>query len=154
MNSAVPERRAMVIGCGNPLRGDDAAGPVVVERLREELEAIGVGVIACHQLLPEMAEPISRCRTAIVVDASVELAPGEVRAREVEPTGGQNGFVHAFDPPGLLWMARRLYGAAPRMHLVAVGGGTWDRPDQLSPEVEAAVGLVMNHVRRLLSTAR
>ncbi|MFA5787432.1 MAG: hydrogenase maturation protease [Actinomycetota bacterium] len=36
-----PERRVLVIGAGNPYRGDDAAGPLVARRLRDAATSAG-----------------------------------------------------------------------------------------------------------------
>ena len=32
-DSGLPPPRVLIVGCGNPLRGDDAAGPVAIQRL-------------------------------------------------------------------------------------------------------------------------
>jgi Ni,Fe-hydrogenase maturation factor len=47
----------LVIGYGNPLRGDDRVGWVVAERLRE---VAGVTAVTTHQLLPEHADLIQQ----------------------------------------------------------------------------------------------
>ena len=66
--------RALIIGYGNPLRGDDGLGWRAAEQLAEIIPQSEAEVIACHQLTPELAEPISRARLVIFIDMSLELA--------------------------------------------------------------------------------
>ena len=70
----------LVIGYGNTLRGDDGVGPKVAEAV-EALQLPGVRTLVCQQLSPEHAEPISRARVVVFVDAAVD-APREVQITE------------------------------------------------------------------------
>jgi hydrogenase maturation protease len=73
----------LVIGYGNPLRRDDGFGYQVARRLAELLPADRADVIACHQLTPELAEPISRSELVIFVDARQGAEPGRVDWQEL-----------------------------------------------------------------------
>ncbi|MCL4804536.1 MAG: hydrogenase maturation protease, partial [Anaerolineae bacterium] len=66
----------LVIGYGNPLRGDDGVGWRVVEALEESLSASSL--IAVHQLTPELAGTISEVGQVVFVDATAGNSPGEV----------------------------------------------------------------------------
>jgi Ni,Fe-hydrogenase maturation factor len=59
---------ALVIGYGNDLRGDDAAGPRVAELIGAR-ELPGVRAIASRQLTPDLAEQLARADLAVFVDA-------------------------------------------------------------------------------------
>ena len=48
--------RTVVIGIGNPLRGDDAAGVAVAERLRPRVPE-GVEVVSCRLVLRRCVDP-------------------------------------------------------------------------------------------------
>ena len=74
---------ALVIGYGNELRGDDAAGPRVAAAV-EQWQLPGVRVLILHQLTPELADPIASSGLVIFVDAALE-AEGGVK---VERMGG------------------------------------------------------------------
>jgi hydrogenase maturation protease len=146
----------LVIGYGNPLRADDGLGWVVAQRLRTDLAgdlSLGdVVVVAEHQLTPELAEPISRARFVIFVDAREGEHPGPVDCRVVVPAGdGSLAFSHNVDPPSLLQMARLLYGACPTAVVVSVDGEDFGYGTTLSTVVQAAVPEVVQCVRNVLA---
>src|SRR5690242_2835552 len=60
----------VVIGYGNDIRGDDAAGPLAA-RAVAAWGAPGVRALAAHQLTPELAEALAAAELAIFVDAGV-----------------------------------------------------------------------------------
>lgn len=145
----------LVIGYGNPLRTDDGLGWIVVQRLRSELARdrfLGdVAVLAEHQLTPELAEPISRARVVIFVDAREGDRPGRVDCRAVAPVGdGSLAFSHDVDPPSLVQMARLLYGACPTAVIISVDGEDFGYGTNLSPVVRAAVPEVIQRIRDVL----
>ena len=69
----------MVFGIGNRSRGDDAAGPLLVEGLAGWLEREGLGAqVDCleeYQLQPEHALDLLGRRLALFVDARSGLVP-------------------------------------------------------------------------------
>ena len=101
----------LVIGYGNLLRCDDGVGPKVAEAV-EALQLPGVRTLVCQQLSPEHAEPISRARMVIFVDAAVD-APKEARLRKLEPGESSQLMAHAADPRTMLALARDVFGHAP-----------------------------------------
>jgi hydrogenase maturation protease len=118
----------LVIGYGNPLRGDDAMGRVAAERL---------GGMAVHQLTPELAEPVAAADAVIFLDADATLAPGEISVKAVEPAEATMG--HHATPAGLLRLARTVYGAEPKAWLVGLGGEDFGLRQGLSAAAERAV---------------
>ena len=145
----------LVIGYGNPLRADDGLGWVVAQRLRSDLAGDrfegDVVVLAEHQLTPELAEPISRARLVVFVDARERGHPGRIDCRTVSPTGGESlTFSHDVDPQSLVQMARLLYGACPTAVVVAVVGEAFGYGTALSPVVQAAIPGVIQRIRELL----
>lgn len=130
----------LIIGYGNPLRGDDGVGWRVVEAL-EGLVPEGAA-LAVHQLTPELAEPISRAGTVVFVDAAAEGEPGEVACLALEgDTGCQPALQgsHLTTPDALLAMARELFGRCPPAYMVTIAGESFELSEALSPAVEAAV---------------
>ena len=57
--------RVLIVAYGNPLRSDDGVGWVVAEELRRSLALPEVEVLRLQQLLPEVAESLSRAETVI-----------------------------------------------------------------------------------------
>ena len=130
----------LVIGYGNPLRGDDGVGPVLAERIRESNSSAKVAVRVLPQLTPELAEDLSRARYAIFLDVSAELPPGEIAESQIEPADAfPSSFTHHLTPATLLFLAREWYGACPGATLLTVGGADFDYRIGLSREVEAAL---------------
>jgi hydrogenase maturation protease len=118
----------LILGYGNPLRGDDAMGLVAAERL---------GGIAVHQLMPELADRIAEAHSVIFLDADATVAPGEISVKAVEPADGT--LDHHATPGGLLRLVRTVYGAAPKSWLIGMGGEDFDLREGLSPAAERAV---------------
>jgi hydrogenase maturation protease len=101
----------LVIASGNTLRRDDGVGTKVAEAI-QTLKVPGVRVILCHQLVPELAEPISQASRVVFVDAEVGGA-GEVGLYPLAAGTGRQILAHALAADSLLGMAGRLYGRTP-----------------------------------------
>jgi hydrogenase maturation protease len=102
-----------------------------------------------HQLAPELAEPLSRARGVVFVDARTDGAPGVVSHERIVPGGGDAPVTHALTPRTLLLYAERLFGRAPPATLVGIGAAYFDHGDALSPQVEAALPEAVRQVRAL-----
>jgi len=137
----------MIIGYGNPLRGDDGVGWRVAEALAAELpteEALTV-----HLLTPELAEPISRARLVVFVDAAVGDLPGQIHCFPLAPATGRPSS-HETNPAGLLALAAELFGSCPPAHMVTITGESFDVGETLSEAVEAAVPVAAAAVRAIV----
>jgi hydrogenase maturation protease len=108
----------LVIGYGNTLRRDDGVGPRVAARV-EELRLPGVLTMACPQLTPELADPVSQAGAVVFVDASVEQR-GPVRLRRLDPSDSSQILAHAADPRILLALARDAFGRAPQAWMLTI----------------------------------
>ncbi len=141
MNNA--REKILIVGYGNPMRGDDGAGRAVLERLESNpVFKKGCRLDSCHQLLPEHSEMVAGRSLVIFVDASRADAPGEVLFQELSGCAedGEGSFnPHAAGPEDVLAAARRLYGARPSAWLCRVGGCCFGFSESLSPEAERAV---------------
>ena len=119
----------LIIGYGNPLRGDDAMGLVAAERL---------GGLAVHQLTPELAEQIAQADTVIFLDADATLPAGEISVKAIEPADAT--LDHHATPAGLLRLAQTVYGALPKAWLIGMGGESFELKEGLSEAAAHAVG--------------
>lgn len=130
-----------VIGIGNPLRGDDGAGPWL---------AAQVGGRGVQQLTCELAPELLALDQVLFIDA----AWGQRRPRlEPVPDGAELMaepalalFSHGLSPLQLIGLCHQLYGAAPQAALlllpgVAFGHGTaWSA--ELTRQLPAAQRLL------------
>lgn len=138
----------LVIGYGNPLRGDDGAGSEAARRV-ERLGLPGVVVIECHQLLPEHAEVLSRYDRAIFLDAHAGLDGEGIQVSKVFPSEDPQLGSHASDPASLLALADALYHRHPESTLIALPTRDFDLREGLSPRAEEGVEQAVEHVRTL-----
>ncbi len=121
----------LVFGWGNASRGDDALGPLCVERVRAMLDAAGLGDrdVEClddYQLQVEHALDLVGRRAVLFVDASLDCrAPFE--ATPLQP-GAPAGFsTHALTPQALLQVFRDLQGQEPPPStLLAIRGNRFE----------------------------
>ena len=141
----------LMIGYGNPLREDDGVGWAAADLLRAELPAARARCIACHQLMPELAEPVSLAGAVLFVDARASGAPGALEIRPLAPdTELLAGMTHMLGPGALLALAERLYGRCPPAQLATVVGVSFGYGEGLSPAVRAALPELVARARALL----
>jgi len=144
--------RTLVIGYGNPLRSDDGFGWHAARMLAPVLAGLDAEVITCHQLTPELAEPLSRSSRAVFIDADAQGEPGEIRHCAVGPeVAAPSVFTHNCTPSGLLASAERLYGHRPKALLITVSAQSFAFGDILSPVVSAALPNVVKDVRQFVT---
>jgi len=142
-----PARRWLVIGYGNPLRGDDAAGPLLAERVAA-WQLPGVTVLAVQQLTPELAAELAECDRAVFLDA--RQGGGEIRLRALAPADTRGGLEHASDPAQLLALARDVFGARPGAWLLTMPGVEFGFGTGLSEPTTRAVAAATGLLARLL----
>jgi hydrogenase maturation protease len=142
----------LVIGYGNTLRGDDAAGVLAARAVARRHPE--VRVVEAHALLPELAEEIATAVTVIFLDADVHA--GEVTMTELgAPDLPFREGAHAFTPLALLQLARQLYGAAPEQALlVGIPASSFELGESLSPRTRDAIEAAAASAGDLIRTAR
>ena len=145
--------RALILACGNSLRGDDAAALHVARELRSGLCEPETKIHSSTQWTPELAESISEADVVIFVDASAILPPGAVQTRKLSPSPDAPGsFSHRSSPAGLLALAKRLYEAIPsRAFLITIGAKSFELSEELSDPVRLAIPEAMERVKAILS---
>jgi len=90
----------LVIGIGNPSRGDDAIGPLAIERL-EAIGLPGVDLLTDFQLQVEHALDLVGRSEVIFVDATV-AGEGPFSFEPVAPAADRSATTHALPPAGVL----------------------------------------------------
>jgi hydrogenase maturation protease len=143
--------KILVIGIGNTLRSDDGVGVRAVELFEGALASGCINVSnvefdtkIVQQLLPELACDLSRCDRAIFVDVSLHLPPGTISLATIEP-GDSYKFSkgsHGIDIPFLLSIVKEIYGRAPSVMLLSVGGECFDLSEELSHTVRNSLPAV------------
>jgi hydrogenase maturation protease len=143
----------LIIGYGNPTRGDDGIGWVAAERLGEELHHPDVRVLALQQLALELAVEWSQVDRVILIDAVRTGPVGSVQLERIAPAVSvAQPFSHHLAPAALVECTRALYGCFPEAWLISVVGESFEFSEKLSASVEAAIPLVLARVRELIET--
>ena len=127
----------LVIGYGNPQRGDDGVAWKVLDSLRAAQprpDAPPLRLKRVHQLAPDLAEAASRARAVIFVDARADAPAGTVSCEPVTPGSGSASMTHSL---------------SAQAAVVTVGGVDFDHGEELSTEVLNAVPKAARRVRSL-----
>jgi hydrogenase maturation protease len=138
-----PLAHQLVIGIGNPLRGDDGVGALLAEQ---------AGGRTVHQLTPELAADLAPLRRVLFIDAW--LAPqsaGPTPLPRLDPLPaavrpGDAGSSHRLDPAELLAITAALYGQAPSGSWLRVPAFAFGHGSDLSEPLRAS----LPQARRLL----
>jgi hydrogenase maturation protease len=153
MKSNDEKTSVLIIGYGNPLRGDDGLGCAVAELLERSFPRQKVRVINCHQLTPELAEPISQAALVIFIDACQNRAAGVLDCHSIEHAASDQKLNHHATPEQLLEWAGMFFGNRPLAYAITVGGENWGYSQRLSPKVQATIPRVINRVKKLVTVA-
>jgi len=122
----------LIVGIGNPSRGDDALGPCLIERL-EQLDLPGVELLTDFQLQVEYALDMQGRETVIFVDASVSCGEPYALAA-VEPVADASYSSHELSPAAVLHAYARLFGPPPKSYALAIRGYRFELGEGLSPQ--------------------
>ena len=140
-------KKTLIIGYGNLLRGDDGLGWGVVGYLANCIEDQSVEIIAVQQLTPELCESINDAYMTIFIDASSEGTPGTWRCERVEPAEKHDPTLgHHFNIAQLLAYTGILYHSCPRAMVISVTAESFDCNDDLSPSVEMVIPDVVQFI--------
>ena len=143
----------LIVGVGNPIRGDDAVGIRLAERLQKHFEPD----LDCIILLePDMAlaEKISAYDELIVIDAVEDKQCEPYKLIALEPSGEltlRTRFCssHVFDWPAILTTAGELFDHCPRASLLAVAGYEFDFSEEISTECLANADKAFEFIKQV-----
>jgi len=159
-------QRILVIGYGNPLRGDDGFGGLAAGYV-EKRQIPGIEVIVSHQLNPELAALLSISSHAIFLDAVASTPtcatkapvggpggdePGTLRAAPVEHCDLSSSGMHHFEPGSLLALSQAIYGEAPPATLITATARSFHHGAEISPEVQQAAAKAAEAIASLATS--
>ncbi len=142
----------LVFGWGNRSRGDDALGPLCVERLRAELAPReDIEFLDDYQLMVEHVLDLHGRRRVLFVDASLGCAPPfETLALRAAADGSISS--HSLSPQALLQVYRELHDEdAPPCLLLAIRGMRFELGEPPSATALAHLDAALQWARRWLA---
>jgi hydrogenase maturation protease len=142
--------RTVVIGVGNPLRGDDAAGVVVAERLRPRVPE-GVAVVSCSEEPTRLMEAWEGAECVVLVDTVSSGEPAGTVHRfdageEAVPARTFRSSTHAIGIADTIELARALGRLPRRVRVYGIEAGGFGTGSSLTPAVESAVAFLVQEV--------
>lgn len=143
----------VILACGNPSRGDDALGPVLLDRLQAWLDVEGLGdgfeLIGDFQLQVEHALDLAGRRLALFIDAG-SGTPAPFVFRQAVAASGASHSTHALSPEAVLAVLPRVSDEAPPPAFVlCVHGEGFELGEGLSPAAQACADAAFDLLRRL-----
>lgn len=157
--------RTLVIGFGNPDRGDDGVAFHIVNRLRQGLGlrpleegdaclgALGgeMDAVFVRQLLPEHAVEASGYDRLVLVDAHVEAEHRDIVCARLKPEQRPSAVGHILPPSTFLWLVRNLSGRPIDAYAVSVRGRSFEMAGGLSRATAALIPAATETVKGLMT---
>ena len=145
----------LVFGWGNPSRGDDALGPMLIEQLGLLLGAAplsGVELLTDFQLQVEHALDLKDRQRVLFVDASLSCgAPFEVTV--LQAARAASFTTHAMSPGAVMQVFRSLHGIEPPPSLLlAIRGERFELGDPPSAAARSNLALAVAWCQRWLAS--
>lgn len=139
----------LIIGIGNPSRGDDALGPLCMHGL-EALHLADVELITDFQLQVEFALDLAGRQVVVFVDAAAS-GPEPYALRPVGRPQGLSHTSHAISPEAVLATCSQVGVTPPASaQVLAIRGYDFELGAELSPRarqnLEAAMAGLVRHL--------
>lgn len=132
----------LIIGIGNPMRGDDGAGWAVIDKLEKQVTV----EMLCKQKgdISELLDLFARHSTVYIIDASLSNAPPgswqRIDAlRQSLPIESNQTSTHGFNISQVIALAKNLNQLPIKLIIYAIAAECYDMSETLSPPVEKAV---------------
>ena len=143
--------KLLILGYGNPGRGDDALGPELVE----VIDADGLANIECQhdmQLQVEYVTDLQGRELTLFIDADASCdAPFHFSRISAEKDDSYTS--HAMTPHAVLHAYRQVFGVdAPPAFLLRIRGYQFELGESLSEAASANLDAATSFTRKLLTT--
>jgi hydrogenase maturation protease len=149
--AATAKRQTLVVGFGSTLRGDDALGRIVCQRLRSIVDSARVKVIDQTAPTPELAAEVAAATLVVFLDASADGPADEVVTRRLNATTLDHAMAHSLALGTIVELADRLYNRQPPAYLISFRGESFGISDNLlSSTAEAACGSIIQRTLELI----
>ena len=143
----------LIFGWGNPSRGDDALGPLLVERI-EALRLPGVECLTDFQLQVEHALDLENRRRILFVDASIDAAP-PFAVTPLAPARDASFTTHAMTPEAVMQVYVELHDEdPPPCALLAIRGERFELGQPPAAAAMAGLDAALIWVRQWLAETR
>jgi hydrogenase maturation protease len=140
----MPVTRVLLIGYGNPGRGDDGLGPALAQAMADAFPTLSVDID--YQLTVDHAALIAAHDAVIFADAMIGL-PTPYCFAPVTGTALALGS-HQVSPQAAMTLSELLFVKRPQAWTLAISGDDFDRVHEgLSPRATANLALASDFLR-------
>lgn len=143
-------KKNIILGYGNPDRGDDGVAWHILMRLFSDKNILDADLFCCDfislttntdvwfnfQLLPEIAEVLSTYQKAIFLDAHTGEIKENVKLSPVEPEFSNSPFTHHMTPSTLLALTDTITGKHPESWLLSIRGHEFEFNRELTAKTK------------------
>ena len=144
-----PSAKLLLFGYGNPGRGDDVLGPMLIEQI-DQLKLENVTCLVDMQLLIEHAMDLVGHDRVIFVDADMSCAE-PFDFSEVNAEKDSSYTSHALTPAALLFIYQQIYQRnAPPAFLLRIRGYHFELGDALGDQASLNLQAAIMHIRQLI----
>jgi hydrogenase maturation protease len=152
LNRSVGKPGRLIIGIGNPSRGDDALGPLAIERLAA-LNLPDVELLTDFQLQVEYLLDLAGRKDVVFIDATMDSRVEAYAFQQIRAVADDSYSSHALSPQALLAAYERHYGRPPPpCHVLAIRARAFELGEGLSPEASAALEAAVAFLSRRPAT--
>ncbi|MEK6708545.1 MAG: hydrogenase maturation protease [Pseudomonadota bacterium] len=137
----------LIFAYGNPSRGDDALGPLLLERL-QALNLPHVETLTDFQLQVEHAFDLQGRERVLFIDASISCTVPYAISR-LSAHKDTSYTTHVMSPMAVLHVYRELYGEPPPAYLLQVRGECFELGAALSVAAAANLEVCFDLLQKL-----
>jgi hydrogenase maturation protease len=158
----MPASKILIVGIGNPGRGDDGLGPALIARLAAlppdslpegriiEFPGGKMSGVWKYQLNVEDALTIRDFDAVVFADAAAQ-GDDPVAFKEIHPAAAIAFTTHELSPAAVLALSEELYGRAPQGFVLAMRGSGWQLGESLSVEASRHLQAALDGLSDFLS---
>lgn len=140
--------RVLLLGYGNPGRGDDGLGPALVETVAPNFPQ--VAAVVAMQLQPEHVLELANCDLALLADAGTDI-PSPFTFEHLSPRRDLSAFSHSLSPWALLAVYQEtLKAPPPSAFLLTIAGARFDFGEGLSQRAQQNLEAALVFVEKLV----
>lgn len=141
---------SLIIGYGNPLRGDDSVGQIVARAL-SQWHIPNVKILTLHQLAPELADDLAKIDTVYFIDACMDVTLEHPRVTEIYSNHSPINVSHFSSPLDLLVLTKQLYDCEPQAYLIEIPAESFELSEDISAKAQKGVREVLEYLREALN---
>lgn len=140
----------IIVGIGNPYRGDDAAGWAVIDALMERIGSI-IKLVKQRGDIAELIDIFDQFKSVYLIDACQSQEPiGTWQRIDVKnqpiTEGNSQTSTHGFSISQAISMAKNFNQLPDKLILYAISGDSYSISDKLSPPVARSIDLVVKAI--------